>query len=108
MELEGAEMRKYRFSTGMGIEKVVVDDLYNGRSTIYYSDGHIEKDASYRYRADEHKELWFDSLHDCLTARLQHIQDVWGDSLIGQDAEKIVQFLHKLIQDNPLDDIYNE
>ena len=50
-------MKKYRYSTGMGIEKVIVDDLDNNRATIFYSNGHIEKFVSYRYETDYHQEL---------------------------------------------------
>lgn len=109
-------MKKYRYSTGMGIEKVIVDDLDNNRATIFYSNGHIEKFVSYRYETDYHQELWFDSLDDCLYDRLITIYHLWEEHYepyseylqAREDDEQIVSDLYRLCTNNSLDDLYEK
>ena len=109
-------MKKYKFITSIDARKIVVDDLDNDRATIYWHNGRIEKNANYRYNAEEYKDSWFDSLDDCCYDRLAEIYYLWEEGYepyseylqAREEEEQVVGYLHGLVQDNPLDEIYKD
>ena len=106
-------MKKYKFITDIYARKIVVDDLDNDRATIYWHNGRIEKNANCnRYKADEYKDSWFDSLDDCCYDRLailHYLCDEYDEPYsYVEEEEKVIGYLHGLVKDNPLEEVYDD